>query len=146
MPENTPEFAQICVDDIQRCCGGRLGLQARTGFDTFCTNRVFSFFQLTILFASCSCAPCISATSSPCRKIPPNLRKFALTALNAVVQGTLVCSSVQVWAPFVPPDSFHISTRHPLSFMFMCTLHYCNITMPESAPECAQICFYDIIR
>ena len=57
--------------------------------------RVF-FFQLPILFASCSCAPSISATSAPSRKVPSNLRKFALTTLYGSVRKRLVCRSVQV--------------------------------------------------
>ena len=84
--------------------------------------RVF-VFQLPILFASCSCAPSISATSVPFRKISANSRKFALTALYGAVREGLVCSPVQVWAPFVPTAGFHISTPHPLSFMFKYTLH-----------------------
>ena len=97
--------------------------------------------------ASCSCAPCISATSAPFQKIPANLRKFAWTAQYGTVGEVLVCSPVQVWAPFAPTTGFHFSTPHHISFMFKYTLRQCNIcTMPENTREYSEICVDGTIR
>ena len=77
----------------------------------------------------------------------PNLLKFSFTAIYGVVQGGLVCSPVQVWAPFVPTAGFHISTPHPLCFMFTCNFLSCNIcTMPDNTSEFAQICVNHNVR
>ena len=107
-------------------------------------NRLWVLiFQLPIPLASCSCAPCISATSPPCRKIPANFGKFSITALYGGVGEGLISSPVEVWKPFEPTACFNISTLHPLSFMFMCSLHQCNIcTVPENAREYSRI-FHD---
>ena len=106
-----------------------------------------SVFHLPILFASCARVLCISATCVPYRKIPPNFRKFALTALYGVERRGLVCSPVQVCAPFAPTSGFHISNSYPLCFKFMCTLHYCNMcTIPQNTPKFAQNCVNCTIR
>ena len=67
--------------------------------------RVF-FLQLPIPYASCSCAPCISATSSPYRKIPPKFLKFPLTTLYGALGEGWVCWHVQVWVRFAPTAGF----------------------------------------
>ena len=84
-----------------------------------CLYRLRVFIsQLPVPLVSCSSTLCISATSASWRKIPANFRKFALMALFGAVREGWVCSPVQVWTPFVPTAGFHISTPHPLSFMF----------------------------
>ena len=118
IPPNLRKFAFMALYSVQQVW---FAVPCRLGHRLH-RLRV-SIFKLPILFASCSCALCISATSAPRRKIPPNLSKFAKTALYGVEQTGLVCSLVHVSAPFPPTVCLRISSLHPLCFMFMCTLH-----------------------
>ena len=80
MPENTCEFAEICVEGTIRRGARRLGLQSRTRLGHRLYRLRIFIFQFPIPLPICSSTPCISATSAPCRKTHPNLRCRHYTA------------------------------------------------------------------
>ena len=55
-----------------------------------------------------------------------NMRKFTLTALCGAGRDGVVCRPVQDRALFAPSESLHFYALHPLSFLFICTLHWCK--------------------
>ena len=61
-------------------------------------------------------------------------------ALCRTVEGAVVCRPVHVGALFAPSQDFHIRAPHPLSFLFIWTLHWCNhCTGQQLAPIFTEI-------
>ena len=50
--------------------------------------------------------------------------KFTITALCRIAADGVVCGPVLVGVPFVPAQGFRFQALHPLSFHFICTLHW----------------------
>ena len=54
------------------------------------------------------------------------MRKFPITALCEIAPQKLICRPVIVGTLFAPNQGLHFQTPHPFSFLFTCTLHWCN--------------------
>ena len=59
-------------------------------------------------------------------EVAPNLRKFPMTVLCGIAADEVVCRPVLVCAPFTPSLGLHFQPPHLLSFLFICTLHWCK--------------------
>ena len=58
--------------------------------------------------------------------VVPNLRKFPVMALCVITAEGGVCMSVTVGAHFAPTKGLRFQVLHLLSFLFICTLHWCK--------------------
>ena len=68
-------------------------------------------------------------------EIAPILQKFPPTALCKTASDAVICRPLHVGTLFAPSMDFHIWAPYPLSFLFICTLHWCNhCTGLEVAP------------
>ena len=65
----------------------------------------------------------------------PNLRKFPFTALCGIAAGGVVCRAVIDGALFAATQGLHFQALHHLSFLFLCTLHWCNGCTVLEAPR-----------
>ena len=54
------------------------------------------------------------------------MRKFPLTVLCGDEEDGVVCRPVQVGTPFAPTQLLHFQAQQPLSFLSICTLHWCK--------------------
>ena len=59
-------------------------------------------------------------------EIAENVRKFPMTALCGIAAQELICGPVLVDALFTPTQCLHFHALHPLSILFICTLHWCK--------------------
>ena len=59
-------------------------------------------------------------------EIAANVRKFPMTALCGNTAQKLIRRSVIVVALLAPTKRLHFQSLHPLSFLFICTLHWCK--------------------
>ena len=57
---------------------------------------------------------------------PANLRKFPFMALYGAAEDGVVCRPVPVGAVFAPTQGLHFQALLPNSFLFICSLHWCN--------------------
>ena len=64
----------------------------------------------------------------PCTglEVPPDVRKLPLTILCGDAEDGVVCRPFQVGALFAPTQGLHFQALQPLSFLFICTLHWCK--------------------
>ena len=60
------------------------------------------------------------------RNEAPNVRKFVLSALNGAALNAVVCSPLTACALFAPRQGLQFSSVLPHSFLFICTLLWCN--------------------
>ena len=66
----------------------------------------------------------------------PKALKFPMTVLLGIAADGVVCSPVLVGTFFAPTQGLHFQAVHPLSFLFICTLHWCkHCTVLELAPN-----------
>ena len=57
-----------------------------------------------------------------------------MTALCGIAAQELICRPVLVGTLFAPTQGSHFHALHPLSFLFICTLHWCKLcTVLETA-------------
>ena len=62
--------------------------------------------------------------------------KFPMTALCGIAAHGLICRPILVGTLFAPTQGLHFQAIHPLSFLFINTLHWCNhCTVLEVAPN-----------
>ena len=59
-------------------------------------------------------------------EITTNLRKFPMTALCGIAAQGLICRPVLVGTLFPPTQALDFQVLHLLSFLFICTLHWCK--------------------
>ena len=59
-------------------------------------------------------------------EVAPNFRKFPFTALYGIDAERVVSSPVLDGTMFAPTQILHFQALLPLSFLFMCTFHWCN--------------------
>ena len=59
-------------------------------------------------------------------EVAPNLRKFPLTALGIVGAERVVSRPVLVGTLYAPTQGLHLQALLPLSFLFICILHWCK--------------------
>ena len=74
---------------------------------------------LSFLFI-CTLHSCKHCTG---KNVAPNFHKFALSAQCEIAKDAVVCMPVLFGAPFAPTLGLHFRAPHPLSFLFICTLH-----------------------
>ena len=67
-------------------------------------------------------------------RVPPNVRKFALTVLCGDAEDGVVCRPVQVGALFTRTKSLHFQALQPLSVLFIYTLHWCKQCTGQEVP------------
>ena len=123
-----PEFTQISIHGSMRNCCTWSGLQARPGPCSFCTNPGFIFQALHHLSFLLLCT-LRSGKHSIGLEVSPNFRKFSFKALCSIRAGGVVCRPIldcAPFAPFAPTQRLHFQALHPLSFLFICTLHWCK--------------------
>ena len=121
----SPEFPQISIDCAMRNCGIQDSLHARTGRAAFAPTLGFRYrapHLLSFLFI-CTLHWCKHCTG---RNVAPNFRKFPWTTLCEIAEYGIVCMPILVGAPFAPTLGLHFRTPQPLSFLFICTLHWCK--------------------
>ena len=58
--------------------------------------------------------------------VTTNVRKFPMTALCGIAAQGLICRPVHVDTLFAPTHGLHFQDLHPLSFLFICTFHWCK--------------------
>ena len=69
-------------------------------------------------------------------EVAQNFGKFPITALCRFAADGVVCGPVLVGALFAPTQGLHFEALHPLSFRFICTLHWCkHSTWVKVAPK-----------
>ena len=72
----------------------------------------------------------------------PNFRKFSFTALCRIAADGVVYGPVLVGAPFAPTQDQHFQALHPLTFLFICTLHWCkHCSQLEADPDFSKFPF-----
>ena len=59
-------------------------------------------------------------------EVTTNVRKFPMTGLCGITVQGLICRPVLVGTLFAPTQGSHFQALHPLSFYFLCTLHWCK--------------------
>ena len=59
-------------------------------------------------------------------EVTTNVRKSPMTALCVIAAQILFCSPVLVGTLFATTHGLHFRALLPLSFLFMCTLHWCK--------------------
>ena len=59
-------------------------------------------------------------------EVTTNIRKFPMTALSGITAQRLICRPVPVGTLFAPTQGSHFQSLHPLSFLFIYTLHWCK--------------------
>ena len=59
-------------------------------------------------------------------EVAANVRKFRMTALYGITAEKLICRPVLVGTLFPPTQGLRFQALHPLTFLFICTLHWCK--------------------
>ena len=59
-------------------------------------------------------------------EIAANVRKFPMSALCGIAVQKLICRHILVGTILAPTQGLQFQALHPLSFLFICTLHWCN--------------------
>ena len=121
----SPELAQISIDCPMQNCSRRSSLQARPRRYAFCTDQRFSFSgspSPSFLFI------CTLHWCKHCTRLEEaqNLRKFPLTALCGIAADGVASRPFLVGTLFTPTKGLYFQALHPLSFLFMCSLHWCK--------------------
>ena len=75
-------------------------------------------------------------------KPAPNLRKIPLTSMCAIAAERIVYRPVFAGAVFAPSHGLHFQAHQHLSFLFICTLHWCkHCTGLEVSPNLRKFPF-----
>ena len=65
-------------------------------------------------------------------EVTANVHKFSITALCEFAADGVVCGPVLVGTLLAPTQGLQFQALHPLTFLFICTLHWCkHCTMPR---------------
>ena len=125
------ECAQICNDGAMQNYSAEINFQARPRQYIFCTykgSHFLAFHPLSCLFI-CTLHWCKHCTLLD---VTTNMRKFPMTALCVIAVRSLICRPVLVGTLFATMHGLHFQALHPLSFIFICILHWCkHCTMLE---------------
>ena len=73
-------------------------------------------------------------------EVAPNAFKFSMTVLCVIAAYGVVCRPVLVGTLFAPTQGLHFQAVHPLSFLFICTLHWCKHYL-KVAPNLGKFLF-----
>ena len=72
----------------------------------------------------------------------PKFAEISIDGLYGAAGDGVVCRPVPVGAPFAPTQRFHFQALLPLSFLFICTFHWCkHCTGVEEAPNLRKFSF-----
>ena len=122
-----------------RNCTTETNLQARYRRYAFCNKPRFTFSDspsLSFLF-TCTLHWCNHCTVL---KVTTNVRKFPITVLCEIAADVAVCGAVLVDTLLAPTQGLQFQAVHPLSFHFICTLHWCkHCTVLEVTTEVRKI-------
>ena len=67
-------------------------------------------------------------------EVTTNVRKFPITTLCGITEQGLICRPILIGTLFAPTQGLYFQALHPLSFLFICTLHWCkHCTVLETA-------------
>ena len=92
----------------------------------FMHQPMIYILRLSIPFASffaCTLHWCKHCTVL---EVTTNVHKFPLTTLCGITEQGLICRPILVGTLFAPTKGLHFQALHPLSLLFICTLHWCK--------------------
>ena len=122
---NSRECTQISNDGVIRNYSADINMQARPRRYAFCNDPWFTFSvspSLSFIFI-CTfhwCKHCIVI------EVTTNVRRLTITALCEIAEDGVVCGTFLVGTLFAPTQALHFQALHPLSILFICTLHWCK--------------------
>ena len=139
-PENTPEFAQICVHGTIRRGARRIGLQSRTGLGTVCTDCGFPYINFPSSLLQVHVRLALFQHVHHTGKCP----KFAQICVNGTIRRG---ANRLVLQPRTGLGTVCIDCRFPYfnspSSLLHVHVHFALVqhcTTPENTTEFAQIC------
>ena len=118
------EYAQISNDVAMLNCSGHICSPVLVGTLLATTQRLHfhALHPLSFLFI-CTLHWCKHCTVL---EVTTNMRKFPMTALCGITALQLFCRPVLVGTLLAPTLGLHLQSLHPLSFLFICTFHWCK--------------------
>ena len=126
---------------MQNCCRPN-SLQACTRRCTFCTNLGFTFIGSPSRLLPFHIHLALAQTLYRVRGISEFTQISTHSATCGIAAGGVVCRPIHDDAPFAPTQGLHFQALHPLSFLFICTLHWCkHLTMLKGATNLRKFPF-----